>query len=233
MMDLAETFDRFIASLLPQGASADLAACLQPAARLLRVPRGGSAELPQDAAQYVWLALGSAKLVAHGAGQSGQVLQFHFAGDLVLVPACQSHNYSLVATTPCEMLAIPAAALHDAVQDDGELALALLERMAAELARARALSLTLGRKRAKERLAAFLLSIRSRVRGLCSADAPIILPMSRRDIADHLAITVESISREVGQLRGERLIDTPARAMVSVLDPHRLADRAGFLAGAA
>jgi len=233
MMDLADTFDHFLANLLPHGASADLRAHLQPAARVLRVATGDSADLLQDAAYYVWIARGTAKLVAHGAGKQRQVVEFYLAGDLALVPARHAHAYWLDAIKPCELLALPAAALHDAARGNGDLALALLERMAADLARSRGLSLTLGRKRTMERVAAFLLSVRHRLCMAGGADKPFVLPMSRLDIGDHLAITVESISREVVQLRMERLIATPVRATIAILDPPRLAKRAGFLAGAA
>jgi CRP/FNR family nitrogen fixation transcriptional regulator len=62
--------------------------------------------------------------------------------------------------------------------------------------------LLLGRKTALERVAAFLLEINERL------DHPnvMILPMSRRDIADYLGLTIETVSRALSSLRDENLL---------------------------
>jgi CRP/FNR family transcriptional regulator len=229
---LADTFDSFLSALLPNGASADLAARLRPVGRELRLSSSHSADLLHDAAHYIWIAHGNAKLVARGANGRQQVIEFHFADDLMLMPERGSHNYSLVAISPCELVVLPAFELQEVARDNPDLAIILLQRMTSALAISRENSLILGRKRAIERVAGFLLSIRARVTMSDISSSSVLLPMSRRDIGDHLAITVESISREVGRLRSEQLIETPGRAKACILDPDGLADRAGFFAGA-
>lgn len=230
---MAEKLDRFLASILTETDNADLAARLRPLALHLSCAAGTSAALPDCAAHYVWIARGNAKLVAHGASKRKQVLEFHFAGELVLVPARQSCGFTLEAIDACELVVFPAAGLNEVARTDARLALALLESMTGALAQSREGMVTLGRKRAIERVAGFLLSIRERVGAGGAKDGAIMLPMSRRDIADNLAITVESISREVGRLRNDRLIETPARAKVCILDTDGLARRADIFAGAA
>jgi len=232
-MIVEDIFDRFLASILPEGTNAEIAARLRSLALPLRCESGLSASLAQDAAHYVWLASGNAKLTAHGASGRRQVVEFHFAGDLMLMPAQQVQGFSLDAIDACEVLAFPADDMRALARADAGLAVVLLERMTGALARSRDVVVTLGRKRAMERVAGFLLSIRDRVSPGSSNGVPIILPMSRRDIGDNLAITVESISREVGRLRKDRLIETPARARVCILDPQGLASRADIFAGAA
>ncbi len=85
--------------------------------------------------------------------------------------------------------------------------------------------LLLGRKTALEKAAAFLLEMDERM------DHPkvMILPMTRRDIADYLGLTLETVSRALSILRDERLLrfsDNTQRHLV-------LVDRMGLATHAA
>ena len=68
---------------------------------------------------------------------------------------------------------------------------------AKDLEHAESQLMLLGRKNSLEKVAAFLLEMDHRL----AATGVVALPMSRRDIADYLGLTLETVSRELSQLR--------------------------------
>ena len=81
--------------------------------------------------------------------------------------------------------------------------------------------LLLGRKTSLERVAAFLIEMDRRL----TAAGVLALPMSRRDIADYLGMTLETVSRSLSHLRALGIlgfIDNNQRHIV-LLDRRQLA----------
>lgn len=62
--------------------------------------------------------------------------------------------------------------------------------------------LLLGRKTSAEKVAAFLLEMDQRM----ATPSVLTLPMTRRDIADYLGLTLETVSRALSALRDRGLI---------------------------
>ena len=91
--------------------------------------------------------------------------------------------------------------------------------------------LLLGRQSATERVGAFLLEMNGR---LTSAGA-MALPMGRRDIADYLGLTVETVARALSgfQRKGYLKVAGPMHREIIVLDPAGLTelDSSGLSSG--
>jgi CRP/FNR family transcriptional regulator, nitrogen fixation regulation protein len=73
--------------------------------------------------------------------------------------------------------------------------------------------LLLGCKKAPEKMATFLLRLAERVR----EDDQLELPMQRSDIADHLGLTIETVSRTLTELKRRGLIRLAASGRSVVL----------------
>ena len=74
-------------------------------------------------------------------------------------------------------------------------------------------------KSAEERVAGFLLEMADRV----PSNAAVELPMSRQDIADYLALSVETVSRSLTQLRRREVIRLTGTREIRILDRSALA----------
>ncbi len=228
-MTFPDLFDEFRMAVLPSGASEPTLSGLEAVARYTSA-RDGDAPFKGDGVdQIVFIASGSAKLVAHVSQGREQVVAFHFKGDLVLVPATAAHAYTLCALDNCELVFFPAADFLQIAQREAHLIVKVLERALRSLARSREKAVTLGRKTAGERLASFLVTMAERI-GWSSDDAvELDLIMSRRDIGDSLGLTVETVSRQLSRLRNAGLIETSGRSHFRLLDLESLQRRAGHL----
>ena len=122
-----------------------------------------------------------------------QIGDFYYEGDVIGVEIGSTHRYSAEALGDCEVLAMrrTGSAAYDAGQ-----------ATAIELGRAQSHMLLLGRATAYEKVARFLLDIAARFRGEL-----VSLPMSRQDMGDYLGLTIETISRMLGRLQAEGLVE--------------------------
>jgi CRP-like cAMP-binding protein len=79
--------------------------------------------------------------------------------------------------------------------------------------------LVMGRITACEKVGAFLIEIERRLAG---QQAGIMLPISRYDIADYLAISVETVSRTLSDLRHRGLIQLTGPRAIKIVDREAL-----------
>jgi hypothetical protein len=92
----------------------------------------------------------------------------------------------------------------------------LQEALTDAMARLQTQILTLGRTTAKAKVGSFLLSMAERL----SADPTdaVLLPISREDIADYLALSVETVSRSLTQLKRCGVIRLLGMRRIKIVD---------------
>lgn len=89
-------------------------------------------------------------------------------------------------------------------------------------------AMLLGRKHAAERIAAFLLLLSARWKPIGLNPNVVGLPMPRSDIADHLGLTIETVSRTFAKFKQSGLIEVPDAKTVILSNAPALYDLAGF-----
>jgi CRP-like cAMP-binding protein len=168
---------------------------------------------PDHVYQVISGAVRTCKLMADGRRQVGE---FALPGDLFGLDGIGAHFYTAEAIADTQLVCYSRRMLDEFAGRDQSTArrVQLLTLKSLTLAQKRIV--LLGRKTALERVASFLLEMQDR-----SSDAGgcLTLRMSRYDIADHLGLTVETVSRSLGTLKERRAI--------ALLDAHRIriADR--------
>jgi|GEM_PF-96247 len=232
MLSTTDPIAHFGACLVPGGLDRSLVMQLSAASRMLSLHREEMARVDETCDQLVFLHQGATKLVAHASHDREQIVAFHFADDLVSVPAKTSHEYCLVALRATTLLTFSYDKVIELSAEHPAILRALLEASRTSLGRCREKSIALGRKSAPERVASFLVAL-SRRTAVEDGDKLLLpLPMSRRDIADSMGITIETVSRQLTILRERNVIESLGRSQIRILDLPALEGNAGFLSAA-
>ena len=150
-----------------------------------------------------------------------QLIDFLVAGDCFGLLGAR-HTCSVEAITHTTLIKTIRAMLAAAVRQQPAVADRLIDHAAAGLARAHEHMLLLGRKSAQEKVASLLLELARRI-GADEARPAFRLPISRQEMADHLGLTIETVSRTMTRLREEGLIALPTPHDVVLLHPAELA----------
>jgi CRP/FNR family nitrogen fixation transcriptional regulator len=144
-----------------------------------------------------------------------QIDAFHFPGDVFGLESGASHRLSAEAVGTVVVVAYRHGSFGGLVKSDPSFGAQLMTSMLTSLDRAHGHMVLLGRKSALEKMASFLLDIATR----CAEGSDRIeLPMQRGDIADHLGLTIETVSRTLtGMVRAGliRLADAGRTVILS------------------
>ncbi len=154
---------------------------------------------------------------------SVQITGFHLPGELLGMDAISSeqHPCDVVALETTEVCELPFAKLEVLARELPGLQHQLLRLMSREIADEEILLVMLGRMKAEERLAAFLLSFSRRLQRLGNSSTVLHLPMSRQDLGDYLGLALETVSRLFSRFQEDKLITIQGRN-IKLLDAERL-----------
>lgn len=232
-MPFTNLFDRFALGILSLGMTQATRSKFEAAARYSSARGGDVPIMGNGKDKIVFVASGSVKLVAHASQGREQVVSFQFTGDLLSVPATHAHAYSLSALEDCELISFPAEEFFNLAQQEEGMILEVLKRTVRALANCREKAITLGRKTAQERMASFLITMAERIGLPSDKGVELHLPMSRSDMGDSLGLTIETVSRQLSELRSCGLLETPTRSKFVLPDIAGLQARAGHIRVAA
>jgi CRP/FNR family nitrogen fixation transcriptional regulator len=153
-------------------------------------------------------AVRTSKLLSDGRRQIGA---FYLPGDLFGIEAGEEHRFSAEAVGDARIVSYKRCGLDILAANDNDFAVAIVEAMMQALARAQDHMLLLGRKSAIEKIATFLLDLAERLN-----EDSFELSMSRTDIADHLGLTIETVSRSLSQLERKGYIALPSTRRIEL-----------------
>jgi CRP/FNR family transcriptional regulator len=188
----------------------------------ITVPRDHTIFFEEDPANTIYQvvsgALRTSRVMADG---RRYVVDFLFPGDFAGLN--DGSTRKMTTETLCETVLIRYSRreFETALDANRRLGRMILSVLHGGLACAHDRLFLLGRKTAVERLATFLLTMAARKGG-----DRLELPMNREDIADHLGLTTETISRTFSRLKAKGLIRTSGSATVMIQSRDALEDLA-------
>lgn len=195
----------------------------------LRVGPGKIVFMEADPAEYLFvLTEGCIKLYKLLADGRRQITGFLFPSDFLGLALLDQYAYSAEAVTDSALCRFPRRQLERLLEEFPELEKRLLGVASNELAAAQDQMMLLGRKTAEEKVVSFMLLLQRRAARRGESAPAIELPMSRADIADHLGLTTETVSRCFTRLREKGLLAFKNPHVLNVRDPVAMAEIAGL-----
>ncbi len=179
----------------------------------------GEAEPAEYIYQVIDGAIRSYKLLSDGRRQIGA---FHLVGDVFGLENGGVHRFTAEAIVDTTVRLAKRVSLAHVAESDATVARDLLNMTATNLRHAEDHMLLLGRKTSLERVAAFLLEMDLRL----TAAGVMALPMCRRDIADYLGLTLETVSRALSTLHDQGILGFlgQSQRQIVLLDRPKLAE---------
>ena len=155
-----------------------------------------------DASDYIFLVI-SGVVRSFRSFQNGtrSIVSFYLPTEFFGLTNHPTHLLTAEAVTDANILFFKRSALFSMAKRESRIANFLLTTTLAEIRRTQEHTLLISRA-AKSRVASFLIDLSKRIRTQNLLD----LPMSHQDIADHLGLTIETISRMITQMERSGLI---------------------------
>jgi len=131
-----------------------------------------------------------------------QICRFAFPGDVIDYSQGEQAAFTAEAICEARVLSLPRAVIERWSRNRSCLANMMTKVVLSELGETRDQLMMIGRLSAIERVTCFLERVCERMG--TDANGAFNIPMSRQDMADYLGLTIETVSRVIGQLKRER-----------------------------
>ena len=153
------------------------------------------------------------------------ITAFMQEGDLVSISLQEHYLYTAEAVTPVKIRRYARNRFQDEMVRFPELRPQLFSHLCEEMAAAQEQMVLLARKSAEEKVCSFILKAARRARR--ESRREVALPMSRLDMADHLGLTIETVSRTMTSLANQGVVRPTGRHSITVRCMRQLARLAG------
>lgn len=151
-----------------------------------------------------------------------QMLGMLFPSDFLGRPGRSVASYDVKAESELTLCCFRRKPFERLMKEMPHISQRLLQMSLDELDAAREWMLVLGRKTARERIASLLVAIAKRDAALRHASptdgSSFDLPLTREAMADYLALTLETVSRQVSELKRDQVIEIEGNRKVTIPD---------------
>lgn len=195
---------------------------LRMAGRTMTIRRGQEIYCEGSSADNFYrIVTGAVRICKQMMNGRRQITEFAVANDMFGFDGLGEHLLSAEAITDVTLVRFPRRSVQELARRKSEIAEMMQAITLRRLSAAQMQMVLLGRKTAPERVASFLLDFAERT-SIANHAHVLDLPMSRYDVADHLGLTVETVSRALTAMRRSGLIAMDAAQHIRILDRDRL-----------
>ncbi len=158
-----------------------------------------------------------------------QMVGLLLPSDFIGHPGRMRIEFDVIASSDVTLCCFDRAPFQQLLDDTPHISQRMIELAMDELDAARDWMLLLGRKTAGEKIATFVEMVvrRQHFQRRDGLKPDLVLPLSRGDIANYLGLTLETVSRQIGQLKSDGIIEFVDKRRFRVLDIKRLQDATG------
>jgi CRP/FNR family nitrogen fixation transcriptional regulator len=201
--------------------SRELPACLEALATTNRWHRGQQIYSREDPVRCWYRIVGGmarkSTLLSDG---RRRIVDFLLPGDFFGFSARPERYFDVEAVVETSVACYPRQRVEMLADSNVDVARRIREKAFESISRLQSRLLILGRVTAIEKVSAFLMELAER--SSRSGSRVVILQMSRYDIADYLALSVETVSRSLTDLQHRRAIVLLGKHRVQITDPGAL-----------
>jgi CRP/FNR family nitrogen fixation transcriptional regulator len=186
--------------------------------KIVQYKRGAEIFGQGQLALYLYRVLtGAVRTVWISNGGRRQIREFYLPGDYFGLEIASAHALSAFAISDAQIRVINLHTIAKLTGRRKDVTHQLLRVKDDELIRLQDQTLLLN-KTAEERIAWFLV----RMTGRSETSKFLTLPMPRKDVAEHLGLTIETVSRTMRQLESAGLIKSLSRRRIQILNEEAL-----------